>query len=101
MTDLERDVAAGRAYGDLKRSRSNAAMLSSSLDAYARDLQAASKMVSQFAASPRIDVRLPWPEGIRRDLCRLPDPVKMADLIDELVDATRLADQLQSLIDQF
>jgi|GEM_PF-5889387 len=101
MTDLERNVAAGRAYGDLKRARSNAAILSTSLDAYARDLQAAAKLVSGFASNPRLDVTRPFPESIKRDLCRLPEPVKIAALIDELVEESRLVERLQSLVDQF
>jgi hypothetical protein len=102
MTGLERNVVVGRAYVDLKRARSNAAVLRGSLDAYARDLQAAGKLVSGFASNPRLhDVSLPVLESLNRDLRRLPEPVKMAALIDALVEETRLAERLRGLVDQF
>jgi len=100
MSDQEKYAAQGKAHADLKQARSNVAILSSALNAYARDLQTAGKSVSDFVSNPRSNLHLS-PENAKRAIALLPDPDQMAARIDELLEQAQLVERLQEEVDRF
>jgi len=100
MSDEEMYIEQGKARHRLKQAREQADGLRTGLLNAARDLEAAAKLLRDFAAEPAANPHsMPW--AAKKALGELPDAVRVSQWLDELKRQTDLIGELERQIENF
>jgi hypothetical protein len=101
MSESEKFEMQGRAHAGLKESKSNAATVRTSLMAYSKRLEDATKFLREFLSDPLANGHnMPISECLKGDLRNL-NSSTVERHIDQLVAETKRANELQEQINNF